>query len=235
MRTTKSILSSSADLDDAVRQLDADLTAVLHRHAPLHKRMKRPSKHDIRWLSPEAIAAKQMRCRMEGWFARTKSPDVKSAYRQACRAAHRLIIESRASHIRDEVSSVADNPRLLWKTVRRLLHSASSEAWYEGCDTTVLAYGISDFFIRKLLSVRTKVENGLRSLRRPTLTVPYTKPTSTLLTLAPVTPAEMERLIQYAPSKTSQQDVIPIALMKHCAPELSVIVTQIANLSFKLG
>ena len=55
VRTWKSMLSPSADLDDAVRQLDADLTAALDRHAPLRKPTKRPSKHDSRSLSPEAM------------------------------------------------------------------------------------------------------------------------------------------------------------------------------------
>ena len=35
--------------------------------------------------------------------------------------------------------------------------------------------------------------------------------------------------------ETSPQDVIPISLMKYYAPELSVIVAHIANLSFNLG
>ena len=67
--TSKSMLSPSADLDDAVRQLDADLTAALGHHAPLRKRTKRSSKHNHHWLSSEAIAAKQMMRRMERRFA----------------------------------------------------------------------------------------------------------------------------------------------------------------------
>ena len=73
VRTSKSMPSPSAGLDDAMRQLDADLTAALDRHAPLRKRTKRSSTHDIPRLSPEAITAKQTRRRMEKRFARTKS------------------------------------------------------------------------------------------------------------------------------------------------------------------
>ena len=127
--------------------------------------------------------------------------------------------------------------RLLWKTVRRLLHSGSGAAWYVGLDTTNLATRLCDFFTNKVKQVKTKVESSLRNApnniiagRLPSL---HTQPAHQSFARVPST--EVQRLIASAPIKTSPLDRLPISAAKACSDEFSVVIAHIANTSFAYG
>ena len=164
-----------------------------------------------------------------------ESVEDKRAYHRACRRTHKVITTSRASHICDEVTSVADNPRLLWKTVRRVLHTKSYKPWFEGLDTSVFANGISTFFVDKVKQVKAKMDAGLRAFSGTITNCPHKALPSNLSSFAAVTPSEVERLIETAPSKTSSLDIIPISILKCCKAKLSVMIANIANICFSRG
>ena len=66
------------------------------------------------------------------------------AYRQSCHEVNKIITSARSSYAyNDNVGKVADNFGLLWKTVRRLLLSASDGSWFDGQDTAAVANGVS--------------------------------------------------------------------------------------------
>src|SRR5664279_2157625 len=136
----------------------------------------------------------------------------------ACRTAHKLITESRASFVRDEVSSVSDSPRLLWRTVRRLLHPAANISCYDGMDTAVLVSGFSNFFVDKVQRVKAAIDAGLRSSHLSTCPL-SSAPAEILSSFSPVTVVEVERLIRATPTKTSPLDALPISLLKQCGAE----------------
>jgi len=51
----------------------------------------------------------------------------------------------------------------------------------------------------------------------------------------PIYPAEVERLIQQMPAKTSPLDAVPVSLLKQCRTETAVVMANLANVSFKYG
>jgi len=236
LRSSSSVVDPSDDPDTIVRQLDADLGAVLDRLAPMRTRTRRCGKPETRWLSEEVVQAKRNRRRMERQYIRSRSLSDRKAYRAICRSTHKLITESRSAFVRGEIENAAGSPRLLWRTVNRLLHPAADRNWFDGMDTATLANGFSNFFADKVARVKAAVDMGLRSFGTTVMPCPPPLPPSVVLSsFAPVSAAEVERLIRAAPSKTSPLDAVPIALFKQCSDELSVIIANLANRSFATG
>ena len=235
-RSSISVVSPSDDPDIIARQLDEDLVAVLDRLAPLRNRTRRCGKPENRWMSDAVVTAKKNRRRLERRCSRSRSSANRRAYRAACRSTHKLIMESRSNFIRDEVNNVAGSPKLLWRSVNRLLHPAAGGNWYDGMETAALANGFSDFFTDKVNRVKASVSAGLRSLASPiTPCPPPLAPHSSLSCFTPVSAREVERLIHAAPSKTSPLDPIPITVFKQCSAELSGVIAHLANCSFATG
>jgi len=81
--------------------------------------------------------------------------------------------------------------------------------------------------------VKVAVDTGLRSVHIPVPHVPHIHPSSHLTSLTPVTVAEVERLIQTAPTKTFPLDILPTHLLKQCSPKLSTVIAHLANRSFE--
>ena len=177
LRQTASFTTLSSDPDIAAEQLTQDLKVVLERHAPLKSRTRRVGSSDMRWMTPEANSARKERRRIERRYARTKSDEDRKNFRVACRKTDRLVREARSAHVRSEITGVRQNPRLLWRSIRNLLHPGSStDVWYQGLNTDNLVIDLSLYFVNKLTKISETIADGLRYLlcvylllvRRPT-------------------------------------------------------------------
>ena len=99
-------------------------------------------------------------------------------------------------------------------------------------DTAALADGFSAFFVDKVRLVKSAVNSGSKSMYVASPQIPHTAPSSFLSAFTLVTAAEVARLIQAAPTKTSPLDTLPISLLKQCTAELSSVIAYLANQSF---
>ena len=142
--------SPMTDPDTAALQLDIDLRRDADKLAPLRTRARRIGQSRSPWLTPECIAARRSRRRLERQFVRSRSDVDRKAYRCACRATSKLFSDSRSSYFRQRLDDARGDSRQLWRTVKRLLHPGHQRKWYEGLETDQLATEISDFFISKL-------------------------------------------------------------------------------------
>lgn len=228
-----SVLSPRDDPDDQAVLLNADLQAALDQLAPLRISKRRKSKPQTRWLSPEARQAKRKRRQLERQFSKTKSEAHRRAYRAACRSANYLITKSLSSHICSEVEKASASSKLLWRTVRRLLHPCAGGSWYENQDTNMLASELSNFFTSKVDRIKTTIRNFCST--DPEAAVPVCEPESVLCSFEPVSPTDVRRQILALPNKTSPLDIIPITLLKSCCVELSVPIAHLVNRSFITG
>jgi Reverse transcriptase (RNA-dependent DNA polymerase) len=158
------------------------------------------------------------------------------AYKAACRSTHQLITTSLSGHVCSEVRRSAHNPKLLWKTVTRLLHPGTATSWYQNLDSAQLAKDLCGFFIDKVRNVKSTVSSRLHdSLNTSTFARPPLKLSSIMDSFTPITPAHVEKLIMSAPNKTSPLDIFPIALLKSCRTILSVPIAHMVNQSFANG
>jgi len=123
----------------------------------------------------------------------------------------------------------------LWRTVNELLHPGQRHSWFDGADTDRLRH-LEVFFIDKLTAVKNTVVAGLHLLPPGGAVGPPPQPVSAVMSeFTPVYPAEVERLIQQMPAKTSPLDAVPVSLLKQCRTEMAVVIANLANVSFKSG
>ena len=178
----------------------------------MKSRTRRVGSSDMRWMTPEAISARKERWRMERRYARTKLDEDRKNFRVSCRKTDRLVHEARSTHVHSEIISVGQTPRLLWRSIRNLLHSGSStHVWYQGLKINNLVNDLSLYFINKLTKISETIADGLRlsALRLSASCSPTYLPASvggTLDTFSAVTIAEVMKLIESAPAKTSPLD-----------------------------
>ena len=238
LRKIDSLTRPSLEADEAVRQLDVDITLGLNRFAPVRTKTRRLGRHSNAWLSTEANEAKRERRRLERRYSRTRSPTDKLAYAcrrlSNCQRADRQLAQripprrdqagSRSATPALENGSTASASRLRRCVVRRSRHNHSG-------------HGSLRLFYQQGQAVKTKVESGLRNAPNDIIPggLPSVHTQPSLQSFARVTPTEVQRLIASALIKTSPLDRLPISVVKACSDEYSVAIAHIANTSFASG
>ena len=233
IRMSSACQQPAASADGYAVQLEEDITSILDELAPFCTSTKRRAKPESRWLSAEAVKAKQTRRRLERKWKATGLDAVRKAYRAACRVANRLITESRRAFYAGRVTESSHEPRALWRCVKGLLHSNKSSTTHDrGMSET-----FSTFFHDKTAKAKAKVST-LRAQLTPNS--PKPRPPSAidsdlLDVLAETSVSEVSKLISKLPNKTSPLDYIHTSVLKSCSDVLSPLIAHLANLSFREG
>ena len=84
-------LQSALTAEQFTTQLQQDVLIILDELLPSGKRTKRRGVDDCSWLTPQAIAVKQKRRKLERRWKSTSQEADRLNYSVACRAANRLI------------------------------------------------------------------------------------------------------------------------------------------------
>ena len=109
------LLSSSVHTTPALNtnefanQLRDDVVHSLDDLVPMMRMTKSCGKISNRWLSPEAVAARRNRRKLERRYQKTHAEAARQSYRAACRYTNRLIRESRRQHYVDRLSETDGN------------------------------------------------------------------------------------------------------------------------------
>ena len=91
-----------------------------------------------------------------------------------------------------------------------------------------IADRFNNFFIEKVQIVRSTLPH-IGGFEVPIITK------TTLDTLSPTTPKEIETIIRSSPSKSSELDPIPTSLLKQCLPAIAPSIVNIINTSLCSG
>ena len=153
--------------------------------------------------TPENFEKKTSKETAERRFIKTRSVENKKHFRAACRKASKLIHTCHSTFVRGKVSEMENNPQLLWKTVRGLLHPRSSNRWFEGLDTDALATGLCRHFTNKVKLIKDAIRTEIDSSTTMLSGFQSSETTNKLVKVQPATPAKYERLSSTAPTKTS--------------------------------
>ena len=211
-------------------QLETDICKILDKLLPVHKITKRTGKSSNHWLSEEAVVAKQRRRQLERRWKRTNYEAVRIAYRTACKAANRLINESRRVFYAQRVTESSHDPKKLWQTVKGILHINRSNT----CSEPGMCNKFALYFTSKIDKVKTAVAECVKLVK----TVPATNqkpPASSLDLLSPATESEVAKVILRLPNKTSPLDFIHTSVLKSCSDVFVPLITRLINLSFQEG
>ena len=133
---------------------------------------------------------------------------VRIVYRVACRAANRLITESRRAFYECRVKESSHDPRALWRCVKGLLHTNKPSTNQENgmCDR------FSAFFNEKITKAKVKVA----LLRSQLSQKPQSESCKSELLLdvfEKTSVSEVSKLIAQLPNKTSPLDYIHTSLL----------------------
>ena len=118
--------------DTFADQLKTNITEILNDLLPEHVITRRAGKSRSSCLSEEAVKAKQERRKLERKWKSTGYEAVRIAYRKACKVANKLINKSRSTFYAQRVQDTSGDPRMLWKTVKSILHTSRTRCSQEG-------------------------------------------------------------------------------------------------------
>ena len=140
--------SPATSVDAFTDQLVSVVTRELDAVAPLQTKNKRRSKTITKWLSPEAIAAKRKRRRLERRWKRSGLDPDRTAYRQSCRTVNRLINESRRTFNSQRINSCID-AKQRWSVIKDVLHSSDPDDSRSEVENQKLCHTFAEFFVSK--------------------------------------------------------------------------------------
>ena len=221
-------------VDEYVEQIKVEITKALDKVAPIQT--KRKSCPKSTWLSPEAQDAKRNRRKLEKRWNATRDENIKVKYRQACRRANRLIVDSRKNHFASKIESASDNPKQQWTAIKNLLHPQGSKTVSRDKDASAdFCKSISDFFNTKILDLKLAIADRLRGTPRTPMAWDIQHQGEHLNKIQPATIPEVLKLISNMPGKLSPLDFVPTPLIKSCADIFAPIISHLANLSFTEG
>ena len=228
------VLDVQYSADEYTELFEAEVTRVLDACAPIRSVTKRSGSHDCRRLSADARAAKRACRRAERRYRRTGSDIDRLEFNRARRLACQLIDSSHVSHIKNEVAASAGNPRRLWRTTKQLLHPAPPYSLNDG-ECARLTTVFCQFFTDKVANILTSVQSVVHSLAdcSPFTTRSYSG--QPLAAFSTVSTAEVLKLINKLPNKSSPRDALPTSLLKSSAEIFAPIIARLANLSFSTG
>ncbi|MCI0560555.1 MAG: reverse transcriptase domain-containing protein, partial [Nitrososphaera sp.] len=226
------VSSSSSYRDPAVtadsfaHQLKNDVTAVLDDLLPQHVITRRVGKSRS-CLSEEAVMAKQERRKLERRWKSTGFESVRIAYRKACKVANDLIKKSLSAVYTRRVQETSRDPRMLWRTVKNILHTSPSRYSQDG-----LCNSFASHIKEKIDKVRLSVVNSIGR----TSSSQYSRSSENTLDLfSAATVEEVTRIIKRLPNKTSPLDYLHTSVLKSCVDVFAPLITRLVNLSFSEG
>ena len=228
--TSSARVNPASTADQFASQLEADITGILDELAPVCTSTRREGKRDSRWLSLEAVAAKQTRRRLERRWKSTGLESIRVAYRVACRVANRLISQARKMHCAQAVAQSSRDPRTLWRAVKGLLHTnkSSTESQPGLCNS------FATFFIGKIQKVKASVDAMMLQMNLQTIQDQVVNGPS-FSHLEPTSVDEVLKLIARLPNKTSPLDYLHTSVIKSCSDVMAPLIAHLANLSFAEG
>jgi len=159
--------SPAVGTDDYAKQLVRVVSQQLDVMAPLRHGLHRPPKPITKWLSPETVAAKCVRRRLERKWRSTGSQQDRQAYRHACRMANKLIQSSRQQFFQTKLSSCAhQSSAKRWRTVNELLHADTTDRTKTD-ENTSLCRSFSDYFVSKINDLKSSITAKLSAIPNP--------------------------------------------------------------------
>lgn len=234
LRAADIITKSPSTPDEFVDRLESMVVAILDELAPVRHGSRPQGRKSARWLSEEAIAAKRLRRRLERRWKSTGAEGDRVAYRKACSEANKLINASRNQHRYQHIMELNGDSRRTWSAVKVLLHGEKASTDGKPEENAAFCDTLASFFVNKVRNIKSTIAATLADRRAAPLSSDV--PCRALLSaFAPVTADEVGRVLKSMPSKSSPLDFVPTSLLRACSGTFSVIISDLANLTFQHG
>ena len=203
------------------------ITELIERHAPICQRTitLRPN---APWYCDSLRKAKVERCRLECRWRQHELEIHKQLYRAQCTVVNNLLIKTKQDYYQEKLIASGNDQKAIHKTANFLLGRSKSTVLPEHESSKELANRFGAFFTEKIVKIR---QNLTSSDGASTNDIPAVPTIPQLTEFAPVTEAELRKVILKSPSKSCDMDPLPTYLLKDCLDALLPVITRIINIS----
>ena len=221
----------SGDPAAAAKELSEWIQVGIETYVPSKTYQVRPATQP--WFTPECSAAIAHRNHYFHRYQRSMTTTNLRLFRQARASCKRVLLTAKAnyaSHTRSLVSSQRLGTKDFWKICNRVLNKTkSSSTPLVNADGSVSVS--SDSKAQRLCD--QFASNS--TIRDAGVQLPSFPPrTQHSVSLPLISSKRVQKLIfELDSSKASGPDSIPVTVLRHCAPELSAILSKMFNLSLK--
>ena len=217
-------------LNNKVSYYNKALLTCLDTHAPSKSRRisVRPKAH---WLNDDIHAAKHTRRQLERKWRKTRLLEDRLLFQKQKAVVSSMYRQAKTDYLTGMVKENCQDPKLLFKTIEKLLYIKRSSPLPDHESPAELAAAFAAFFDKKVEKVCNDLgtEVNLANLHEEP------KYHTTLEYLAPATEEEIVKTIKKSATKHCSLDPIPTWLLKQCLQELAPVLTDIINQSFREG
>lgn len=226
--------SPASALDVAVHQYDSQLGNLLNKHAPLQSRsiVVRPV---VPWYNEDIGAAKRKRRQLERQWRRTMLTVHRDLFKAQRQAVRDMIRQARSQYYNQKIQQCRSDQGALFKVIGQLAGKSATPILPSHTSAQDLAASFSDFFIRKITTIRERLVSQRQSTPAPYHPVLTDICDVHLSTFTPASIEEVTKIVTRSASKTCALDPIPTSLLADCLHELAPAITNIVNLSLSSG
>ncbi len=226
-------VSPSQDLDQLVKDYRQTLGSLLDIHAPLQSNVMaiRPT---VPWYNQEIKDAKRIRRGLERKMNQTDSKDDIAAFKAKRNSVCCMLYSAQKDHYTNVIEKSGGNQKALFKVTNSLLGKNQETPLPPHETVTSFVNEFNDFFIRKIDTLRDKLDN-IQLDNNVTPTEEDSINFTPLSEFKPVTEEDLRKIIMSIASKSCMLDPFPTHLLKQCMDILLPILTLMVNLSLQLG
>lgn len=220
-------LSAELDTDTLVTQYHKELCHLLDTHAPI-KHLSITPRLRVAWFDQNAKELKRNARRAEKIWIRSGSHTDLQNLKDARRLYRCKLHENKTMHFKKAITAAKGNSRQLYAITSGLMGKKKDNTLPSTQDDTALANEFAEYFMSKIITIRSSLENFSRY--RPTA---YTN--SQLTSLTSVSEDTVNKLIRTSKPTTCPSDPMPSSLVKDNADIITPLITCIVNKSIMSG
>ncbi len=218
------------NLQEMVSLYNDKLTEVFDKHAPEQTKVITVRKHTP-WTTEEIKSEKQLLWKLERKMKKTKLEIDKQNFKAQKLKYKKLLDDKRTEHYSNLIEENTNDPKGLFKVINSALNKKEDTAIPPGVSDNELANEFLDFFDGKIERIRSELD-GTDNNIKPTESHKYQYELTDFRLL---TEDEVKKLMTNSGNKYCELDPLPTSLLKDSIDDVLPLITQIINLSLRLG
>ncbi len=226
------LLKSPPDnLDGLVTLFNDTLSSLVDKHAPLKTQsMARPLQP---WFNDKIKEAKLLRRSLERTYRKSNTPSDLLAFNRQKNLVNHTIEKAKGKHLSQLVKDNESSQRALFKITKSLFGQNKASPLPPHDSIKELADNFGTFFVTKIKTIMDYLDN--LDLPASSMVEEKGSISNPLTDFTPVTEDKVKEYIMKSSTKSYDLDAIPTKLLRKCTDVLLPVITQIINLSLRLG
>jgi hypothetical protein len=231
IRSSSLFSSTYTDVNQFAEAYNQVLSELLEKHAPLQQKTitLHPS---APWYTDEIKEAKQERRQADRKWRQSGLTVHKQIFQELKIKVDTMISNSKVDYYNQKINESSDSQRSFFNCIDELLNRKQSSKLPDHNSDKTLAHQMSQFFVDKVSTIRSKLEAF--KLNHCLHTAPEQSlvcEASYLVDFQQATEEEVRKIIMLSATKSSILDPIPTQILKGCIDAILPVITRLINLS----